>query len=105
MSWQWPVEGSVLQEWADRYVRENYRAVGLVNIISRDTTDYYLPLTAGSAPVGQNYILICERRDLYSIGAESVEFGPGFDSRSGSEKNAQPLSGEGKLALKVAKPR
>jgi hypothetical protein len=69
MSWQWPVEGSVLQEWADRYVRENYRVVGLVNIISRETTDYYLPLTGDSAPVGQNYILICERRDLYSIGA------------------------------------
>jgi hypothetical protein len=86
MSWQWPVEGSVLQEWADRYVRENYRAVGLVNIISRETTDYYLPLTGGSAPVGKNYILICERRDLYSIAAERVEFGPGFDSRSGSEK-------------------
>lgn len=79
MSWQWPVEGSVLQEWADRYVRENYRAVGLVNIISRETTDYYLPLTGDSAPVGQNYVVICERRDLYSIGAETLAFGHDFD--------------------------
>ena len=61
MSWQWPVDGTVLQEWADRYASEKYHPIGLVNIISREATDYYLPLTGDSAPVGQNYLLICER--------------------------------------------
>lgn len=61
MSWKWPVEGTVLQDWAERYVAQNYRPIGLVNIISLSTTDYYLPLTTQSAPVGSNYLIIYER--------------------------------------------
>ena len=32
-------------EWIDRYTAEDFRLDGLVNIVSRERTDYYLPLT------------------------------------------------------------
>ena len=51
-------------KWMPRYTAEDFRLAGLVNIVSRDRTDYYLPLSVdpGSIRLSKYYLLIFERK-------------------------------------------
>jgi hypothetical protein len=51
-------------EWIDRYAAEDFRLDGLVNIVSRERTDYYLPLSVDprSIQLSPYYLLIFERK-------------------------------------------
>jgi hypothetical protein len=51
-------------DWFDRYTAADFRLDGLVNIVSRDRTDYYLPLSVdpGSVRLSKYYLLIFERK-------------------------------------------
>jgi hypothetical protein len=48
--------------WANEYLNQNYKAVGLVNTLSADRTDYYFDQIPTSVPELGSYILIYERR-------------------------------------------
>jgi hypothetical protein len=48
--------------WANAYVGKFYDVVGLVNILSRDHTDYYFDQLPESKPQLDNYIFICRRK-------------------------------------------
>lgn len=48
--------------WADSYVGKFYDVVGLVNILSRDHTDYYFDQLPEPMPQLVNYIFICRRK-------------------------------------------
>jgi len=54
-------EGMIF-DWANDYVGKFYDVVGLVNILSRDHTDYYFDQLPESMPQLSNYILICRRK-------------------------------------------
>jgi hypothetical protein len=51
-------------DWFDRYAAANFRLDGLVNIVSLDRTDYYLPLSVDPASIrlSKYYLLIFERK-------------------------------------------
>jgi 4-amino-4-deoxy-L-arabinose transferase-like glycosyltransferase len=51
-------------DWIDRYTSASFRLEGIVNIISRDRTDYYLPLTIDpkSIQLSKYYLLIFKRK-------------------------------------------
>ena len=62
-SWlRWPNSETEIFEWIDRYTAENFRLDGLVNIVSRERTDYYLPLSVdpGSIQLSPFYVLVFE---------------------------------------------
>ena len=48
--------------WVDSYVAKFYDVVGLVNILSRDHTDYYFDQLPEPMPQLGNYIFICRRK-------------------------------------------
>jgi hypothetical protein len=50
-------------EWTHRYTAEEFRLDGLVNIVSPERTDYYLPLSVDPKTIHRspNYLLIFER--------------------------------------------
>jgi hypothetical protein len=51
-------------DWFDRYSAADFRLDGLVNIVSLDRTDYYLPLSVdpGSIRLSKYYLLIFKRK-------------------------------------------
>jgi len=63
MSWR-VAAGSerLLFQWADRYLNDNYRPVGLVNMPPHQRTEYYLPMENAELQLAENYILIYQRR-------------------------------------------
>ena len=62
-SWlQWPTSEGLIFAWADDYVGKFYDVVGLVNILSRDHTDYYFDQLPEPMPQLGNYIFICRRK-------------------------------------------
>jgi hypothetical protein len=54
-------EGMIFH-WANDYTHKFYDAVALVNILSRDHTDYYFDQPPDAKPPLVNYILICRRK-------------------------------------------
>ena len=48
--------------WANDYLGKFYDVVGLVNILSRDHTDYYFDQLPTPMPPLRNYIFICRRK-------------------------------------------
>jgi hypothetical protein len=49
-------------DWFNRYAASNLTGVGLVNVISPERTDYYLPYNWEPVQLSPNHILIYERR-------------------------------------------
>jgi hypothetical protein len=49
-------------DWFNRYAASNLTGVGLVNVISAERTDYYLPYNSEPVKLSQDYILIYERK-------------------------------------------
>ena len=60
--WPRPDSERLIFTWADTYCAENYSAVGLVNIVAADRTDYYFGNVPGSLASLKDYILIYERK-------------------------------------------
>jgi hypothetical protein len=52
----------LLFQWADQYLNDNYRPVGLVNMPRRGPTEYYLPMENAGLQLAENFILIYQRR-------------------------------------------
>jgi hypothetical protein len=52
----------LLFQWADRYVNDNYRPVGLVNMLPHGPIEYYLPMEDAEPPLAENFIIIFRRR-------------------------------------------
>ena len=64
-SWlRWPNSEAEIFDWFDRYTAADFRLDGLVNIVSQDRTDYYLPLLVdpGSIRLSNYYLLIFKRK-------------------------------------------
>jgi hypothetical protein len=62
-SWlQQPTSEGMIFAWAKDYVEKFYDVVGLVNILSRDHTDYYFDQLPEPMPQLVDYILICRRK-------------------------------------------
>ena len=62
-SWlQQPASERLIFDWVSNYVGTFYDVVGLVNILSRDHTDYYFDQLPESKPQLSNYILIYRRK-------------------------------------------
>jgi len=64
-SWlRWPNSETEIFAWIDRYTAEKFRLDGLVNIVSRERTDYYLPLSVDprSIQLSPFYVLVFERK-------------------------------------------
>ena len=64
-SWlRWRNSETEIFDWFDRYAAADFRLDGLVNIVSRDRTDYYLPLSVdpGSIRLSKYYLLIFKRK-------------------------------------------
>ena len=64
-SWlRWPNSEAEIFDWFDRYTAADFRLDGLVNFVSRDRTDYYLPLSVdpGSIQLSKYYLLIFKRK-------------------------------------------
>jgi 4-amino-4-deoxy-L-arabinose transferase-like glycosyltransferase len=62
-SWlQQPESERLIFAWADDYVEKFYDVVALVNILSRDRTDYYFDQLPSPMPKLGNYIFICRRK-------------------------------------------
>ena len=64
-SWlRWPNSEAEIFDWFDRYTAADFRLDGLVNMVSRDRTDYYLPLSVdpGSIRLSKYYLLIFKRK-------------------------------------------
>jgi Dolichyl-phosphate-mannose-protein mannosyltransferase len=51
----------LIVDWVNEYCARNFTQVGLVDLISEDRSDYFLPGGPGLAPQSPNYILIYER--------------------------------------------
>jgi hypothetical protein len=51
-------------DWFDRYSAADFQLDGLVNIVSQEHTDYYLPLLVDprSIPPSEYYLLIFKRK-------------------------------------------
>jgi 4-amino-4-deoxy-L-arabinose transferase-like glycosyltransferase len=61
----WRVAASserLLFQWADYYLKDNYRPVGLVNMPLQGPTEYYLPMKNAELQLAENFILIFQRR-------------------------------------------
>jgi hypothetical protein len=52
----------LLFQWADQYLNDNYRTVGLVNMPPNGQTEYYLPMENAELQLAENFILIYQRR-------------------------------------------
>jgi len=52
----------LIQRWANEYLKEHYDAVGAVNIVTTDRTDYYFGEQPKLALQPVNYILIYQRK-------------------------------------------
>ena len=63
MSWR-VAAGSerLLFQWADNYLNDNYRPVGLVNMPPEGPAEYYLPMENAELQLAENFILIYQRR-------------------------------------------
>ena len=50
--------------WMDKYTATNFRWEGLINIVSRERTDYYLPLSVDpkTIQISRYSLLIFERK-------------------------------------------
>ena len=59
---QQPESERLIFAWADDYVEKFYDVVALVNILSRDHTDYYFDQLPSPMPKLGNYIFICRRK-------------------------------------------
>jgi 4-amino-4-deoxy-L-arabinose transferase-like glycosyltransferase len=57
-----PTSEGMIFTWANDYIEKFYDVVGLVNILSRDHTDYYFDQLPEPVPQLVNYILICRRK-------------------------------------------
>ncbi|MGC2712423.1 MAG: hypothetical protein WA366_03505, partial [Pseudolabrys sp.] len=63
MSWRVAASSErLLFQWADQYLNDNYRPVGLVNMPPQGRTDYYLPIETADLQLAENFILIYQRR-------------------------------------------
>ena len=60
--WPRPDSERLIFNWADQYLAENYSAVGLVNIVDSDRTDYYFDRVPTSLTSLKDYVLIYERK-------------------------------------------
>ena len=52
----------LLFQWADQYLNDNYRPVGLVNMPPQGPTEYYLPMENAEPQLAENFIIIFQRR-------------------------------------------
>ena len=59
-----PNSNNLIFDWSERYTAQHFTLTGLVNIISPDRTDYYLPLSIDpkSIRLSQYFLLIYERK-------------------------------------------
>ena len=57
-----PTSEGMIFAWANDYIEKFYDVVGLVNILSRDHTDYYFDQLPSSVPPLGNHLLICRRK-------------------------------------------
>jgi 4-amino-4-deoxy-L-arabinose transferase-like glycosyltransferase len=57
-----PTSEGLIFAWAKDYIEKFYDVVGLVNILSRNHTDYYFDQLPSSVPPLGNHILICRRK-------------------------------------------
>lgn len=63
MSWRVAARSvRLLFQWADQFLNNNYRPVGLVNMLPQGRTDYYLPMENGEPQMAENFIIIFQRR-------------------------------------------
>ena len=63
MSWRVAASSErLLFQWADQYLNDNYRPVGLVNMPPQGRTDYYLPIETADLQLAENFIIIFQRR-------------------------------------------
>ena len=63
MSWRVAASSErLLFQWADQYLNDNYRPVGLVNMPPQGPTEYYLPIETADLQLAENFILIFQRR-------------------------------------------
>ena len=63
MSWRVAASSErLLFQWADQYLNDNYRPVGLVNMLPQGRTDYYLPIETADLQLAENFIIIFQRR-------------------------------------------
>ena len=51
----------LLFQWADQYLNDNYRPVGLVNMPPQGPTEYYLPMANAEPELAENFIIIFHR--------------------------------------------
>jgi len=52
----------LLFQWADQYLNDNYRPVGLVNMPRQGSTKYYLPMASTEPKLAENFIIVFQRR-------------------------------------------
>jgi len=57
-----PGAESLIFAWSNDYIQKFYDVVGIVNILSRDHTDYYFDQLPTPMPQLGNYIFICRRK-------------------------------------------
>ena len=63
MSWRVAASSErLLFQWADQYLNDNYRPVGLVNMPRQAPTEYYLPIETADLQLAENFIIIFQRR-------------------------------------------
>jgi hypothetical protein len=63
MSWRVAASSErLLFQWADQYLNDNYRPVGLVNMPPHGPTEYYLPMENAELQLAENFVLIYQRR-------------------------------------------
>jgi hypothetical protein len=63
MSWRGAASSErLLFQWADQYLNDNYRPVGLVNMPPHGPTEYYLPMENAEPQLAENFIIIFQRR-------------------------------------------
>jgi len=63
MSWRVAASSErLLFQWADQYLNDNYRPVGLVNMPPQAPTEYYLPIETADLQLAENFIIIFQRR-------------------------------------------
>ncbi len=67
VNWSWsrqPNSDNLIFVWLEKYSAQNFELTGLVNIISPDHTDYYLPLSVSPESIrfSEYCLLIYERK-------------------------------------------
>lgn len=60
--WPRPASERLIFNWADKYCAENYSAVGLVNIVDFDRTDYFFENVPAALASLKDYVLIYQRK-------------------------------------------